>query len=124
MPILEDRFVPGTQSGWLGNGRAMEICKDMDFPSTIRADAARGVRLMGVPAGDFGLDAWMHARMAVMRSVEGGFAMVRAASEGLVTINDAQGRLIASKMAAPAGVTQVVADVPLGQDSRSGHLSP
>jgi len=79
---------------------------------------------MGVPADDFGLDAWMHARMAVMRSVEGGFAMVRAANEGLVTINDAQGRLIASKMAAPAGVTQVVADVPLGQDSRSGHLSP
>lgn len=114
VPILEDRFVPGTQSGWLGNGRAMEICKDMDFPSIIRADAARGIRLMGVPAGDFGLDAWMHARMAVMRSVEGGFAMVRAANEGLVTINDAQGRLIASKMAAPAGLTQVVADVPLG----------
>jgi len=117
VPILEDRFVPGTQSGWLGNGRAMEICKDMDFPSTIRADAARGVRLMGVPAGDFGLDAWMHARMAVMRSVEGGFAMVRAANEGLVTINDAQGRLIASKVAAPAGLTQVVADVPLGSGS-------
>lgn len=114
VPILEDRFVPGTQSGWLGNGRAMEICKDMDFPSTIRADAVRGVRLMGVPAGDFGLDAWLHARMAVMRSVEGGFAMVRAANNGLVTINDAQGRLVASKMAAPTGLTSVVADVPLG----------
>lgn len=114
VPILEDRFVPGTQSGWLGQGRAMEICKDMDFPSTIRADAAKGVRLMGVPAGDFGLDAWLHARMAVMRSVEGGFAMVRAANNGLVTVNDAQGRLIASKMAAPTGLTEVVADVPLG----------
>ena len=117
VPILEDRFVPGTQSGWLGNGRAMEICKDMDFPATIRADAAKGVRLMGVPAGDFGLDAWLHARMAVMRSVEGGFAMVRAANNGLVTVNDAQGRLIASKMAAPAGLTAVVADVPLGAGS-------
>ncbi|WP_250628348.1 apolipoprotein N-acyltransferase [Pinirhizobacter soli] len=114
VPILEDRFVPGTQSGWLGDGRAMEICKDMDFPATIRADAAKGVRLVGVPAGDFGLDAWLHARMAVMRSVEGGFAMVRAANDGLVTVNDAQGRLIASKMAAPTGLTSVVADVPLG----------
>jgi apolipoprotein N-acyltransferase len=114
VPILEDRFVPGTQSGWLGNGRAMEICKDMDFPSTVRADAAKGVRLMGVPAGDFGLDAWMHARMAVMRSVEGGFSMVRAANNGLVTINDAQGRLIASKTTAASGLTEVVADVPLG----------
>jgi apolipoprotein N-acyltransferase len=114
VPILEDRFVPGTQSGWLGDGRAMEICKDMDFPATIRADAAKDIRLMGVPAGDFGLDAWLHARMAVMRSVEGGFAMVRAANNGLVTVNDAQGRLIASKMAAPTGLTEVVADVPLG----------
>ncbi|HEY4145826.1 apolipoprotein N-acyltransferase [Pinirhizobacter sp.] len=114
VPILEDRFVPGRQSGWLGNGRAMEICKDMDFPATINRDAAKGVRLMGVPAGDFGLDAWLHARMAVMRSVEGGFAMVRAANDGLVTINDAEGRLIASKMAAPVGLTSVVAEVPLG----------
>jgi len=114
VPILEDRFVPGTQSGWLGDGRAMEICKDMDFPATIRADAAKGIRLMGVPAGDFGLDAWLHARMAVMRSVEGGFAMVRAANNGLVTVNDAQGRLIALRMAAPTGLTEVVADVPLG----------
>ncbi len=92
VPVLEDRFQAGLASGWLGGGRAMEICKDLDFPRTIRADAAKGVRLMGVPAGDFGADAWLHARIAVMRGVENGFALVRAANEGLVTVSDAEGR--------------------------------
>ncbi len=114
VPVLEDRFIPGHVSGWLGGGRAMEICKDMDFPRTIRRDAAKGVRLMGVPAGDFGRDAWLHARMSVMRGVENGFALVRAANEGLVTASDAEGRLIASKRDTPSGLTMIVADLPLG----------
>jgi apolipoprotein N-acyltransferase len=114
VPVLEDRFTPGHASGWLGHGRAVEICKDMDFPRTIRADAAKGVRLMGVPAGDFGRDAWLHARMAIMRGVENGFALVRAANQGLVTASDAQGRLIASKLDTPTGLTMIVATLPLG----------
>jgi apolipoprotein N-acyltransferase len=114
VPGLEDRYTPGHASGWLGHGRAMQICKDMDFPTTVRPDAAIGVRLMGVPAGDFGIDRWQHARMAVMRGVENGFAMVRAAHNGLITASDAQGRLVAYKNDAPAGLTMVVADLPLG----------
>lgn len=92
----------------------MEICKDMDFPGIIRRDAARGVRLMGVPAGDFGKDAWLHGRMAVMRGVEDGFALVRAANDGLVTASDAEGRVTASKMDTPSGLTAIIADLPLG----------
>jgi apolipoprotein N-acyltransferase len=114
VPILEDMFTPGHGSGWLGDGRAMEICKDMDFPNTIRRDAAKGVRLMGVPAGDFGKDAWLHGRMAVMRGVEDGFALVRAANDGLVTASDAEGRLIASKRDTPTGLTMIIVDLPLG----------
>ncbi len=114
VPVLENQFTPGHASGWLGGGRAMEICKDLDFPRTIRADAAKGVRLMGVPAGDFGGDAWLHARMAVMRGVENGFAIVRAANEGLVTASDAEGRLTASKMATSTGLTMIVVQLPLG----------
>lgn len=114
VPVMEDRFRPGHGSGWIGHGRAMEICKDMDFPTTIRRDAAKGVRLMGVPAGDFGRDAWIHGRMAIMRGVEDGFALVRAASNGLVIVSDAQGRVLASKMDSPAGPPMVIADVPLG----------
>lgn len=114
VPILENMFTPGHGSGWLGDDRAMEICKDMDFPGTIRRDAAKGVRLMGVPAGDFGKDAWLHARMAVLRGVEDGFALVRAANDGLVTASDAEGRVVASKMDTPAGLTMIVVDLPLG----------
>jgi apolipoprotein N-acyltransferase len=114
VPGLEDRLIPGHASGWLGAGRAMEICKDMDFPATIRPDAAQGVRLVGVPAGDFGIDRWQHARMAVMRTVEDGFAMVRPAHDGLVIAADAQGRLVAAKTDASTGLTMIVADLPLG----------
>ena len=114
VPVLEARFTPGHVSGFLGQGRAMEICKDMDFPVTIRRDAAMGVRLVGSPAGDFEKDAWLHGRIAVMRGVEDGFALVRAANKGLVTASDAEGRLVASKMDAPAGLTMVIADLPLG----------
>jgi apolipoprotein N-acyltransferase len=114
VPGLEDRFTPGHASGWLGNGRAMQICFDMDIPSTVRPDAAKGVRMMGVPAGDFGIDRWLHSRQAVMRGVENGFALVRAAHDGLVIASDAQGRLVASKKDAPTGLTMIVADLPLG----------
>jgi apolipoprotein N-acyltransferase len=114
VPFLETDFSPGHSSGWLGDGRAMEICKDMDYPRTILGDAKYGIRLMGVPAGDFGKDAWLHARMAIMRGVENGFAIVRAANEGLLTASDAQGRLIAQKSAAASGMSVLIADLPLG----------
>jgi apolipoprotein N-acyltransferase len=128
VPGLEDRFTPGQVSGWLGHGRAMEICKDMDFAGTIRPDAAKGARLMGVPAGDFGIDQWQHGRMAVRRAVEDGFAMVRPAHDGLVILADAQGRLVAAQKDAPTGLTMVVADLPLGSGptlyARIGDVFP
>jgi apolipoprotein N-acyltransferase len=114
VPFVETELTPGHSSGWLGDGRAMEICKDMDFPRTILGDAKSGIRLMGVPAGDFGKDAWLHARMAIMRGVENGFAIVRAADEGLLTASDAEGRLIAQKSAASSGMTVLIAALPLG----------
>ncbi len=114
VPGLETQFVPGNRPGLLGRARATVICKDMDFPPTIRSDAENGIRLMAVPAGDFLLDDWIHARMAILRGVENGFAVVRAANDGLVTVSDAQGRVLARKSYQPRGVYSVVADVPLG----------
>lgn len=129
VPGLEDRYTPGRASGWLGGGRAVEICKDMDFPGTIRRDAAKGVRLMGVPAGDMGIDRWQHGIMTVMRGVEDGFAMVSPAHDGLVMIiSDAQGRLLAATRTAPTGLTMAIADLPLGPGptlyTRIGDLFP
>jgi apolipoprotein N-acyltransferase len=100
----------------------------MDFPDTIRPDAAKGIRLMGVPAGDKGIDGWQHGIMSVMRGVEDGFAMVRPAHHGLVIVSDGQGRLVAVKKTAPTGLTMVVADLPLGPGptlyTRIGDLFP
>jgi apolipoprotein N-acyltransferase len=106
--------IPGRQSGLLGGGYATQICKDMDFSGTVRATAGHGVRLMIVPANDFGRDGWIHARMAIMRGVENGFAVLRSAFDGLETVSDAQGRILASAPTSRAGMVVTAADVPLG----------
>ena len=110
----EDKFTPGLKPGSLGDARSVAICKDLDFPRTLRGDAQAGIRLMAVPANDFVKDDWIHARMAVMRGVENGFAVVRAAFQGLETISDAQGRILARAPTSGRGMTVISADVALG----------
>jgi apolipoprotein N-acyltransferase len=73
----------------------LQICKDMDFPKLSREYAADGANLLLVPAWDFNLDRWLHARMAVMRAVENGFALARCARNGLLTLSDNRGRIVA-----------------------------
>ncbi len=111
---LEARYTPGQAPGLLGDGRATAICKDMDFPRTIRADAQNGIRLMVVPAGDFMKDDWIHARMAILRGVENGFAVVRSAFNGLETVSDARGQVLASARVDHPGLIVARAEVPLG----------
>ena len=86
----------------------------MDFPSSVRGTAEHGVRLMVVPANDFGKDGWIHARMAVMRGVENGFAVVRSAFNGLETISDDRGRILAKARTMSSGMVVASADVPPG----------
>jgi apolipoprotein N-acyltransferase len=107
-------FTPGTRTGIIGKGMATAICKDLDFPRTIRGDAQAGIRLMMVPANDFTLDDWMHARQAVMRGVENGFAVLRVASHGLATVSDDRGRVLARAQVRRPGLAIAQADVPLG----------
>jgi apolipoprotein N-acyltransferase len=110
----EAKYRPGTRAGLIGNGMALAICKDLDFPRTIRSDAQAGIRLMMVPANDFYLDDWLHARPAVMRGVENGFAVVRTAIHGLATVSDDRGRVLALARAEKPGFVIAQADVPLG----------
>lgn len=107
-------LIPGSASGYLDGGRAVVICKDMDFQRTIRADAQSHIQLLYVPAWDFDADGWMHARMAIMRGIENGFAIARAAKHGLLTISDAEGRMIARAPSNKAGMVTLIADAPLG----------
>jgi apolipoprotein N-acyltransferase len=70
----------------------------MDFGEMVRADVASGrPRVLAVPAWDFGADRWSHARVAILRSIENGVPMARSAREGLLTLNDSFGRLVAIK---------------------------
>jgi apolipoprotein N-acyltransferase len=79
----------------------LQICKDMDFPKLSREYAAEGANLLLVPAWDFNLDGWLHARMAVLRAVENGFALARSARNGLLTLSDNRGRILAETATTP-----------------------
>ena len=119
IPGLERGYTIGAGSGLLGDGKAVVICKDLDFQATLRRDAADGadaggVRVVFAPSWDFGADGWLHARMAILRGVEGGYAVVRAASNGLVTVSDAQGRVRTRRASGATRYVSAIADVPLG----------
>ncbi|SDP36637.1 nitrilase-related carbon-nitrogen hydrolase [Phyllobacterium sp. OV277] len=96
IPGLESEFISGTENLIIGS-TGIAICKDMDFAPAIRDYGRRGVQLMLVPAWDFSADARLHARMAVVRGVENGFAVVRAAANGMLTVSNAYGQIIAEK---------------------------
>jgi apolipoprotein N-acyltransferase len=85
----------------------------MDFPLLSRQYSRDGVGLLLVPAWDFADDAWLHGRMAVARGVESGFSIARAAKEGLLTVTDDRGRVLAERNSKSAPFTTLVADVPI-----------
>ena len=102
VPHLEDRDVPGKTPflGTIGGVPfGVAICKDMHIPSIGREYAGRA-GLIAVPAWDFGRDGWMGARMTAMRAVEGGYAIARAARDGLVGGYDGAGRVLAEARSA------------------------
>jgi apolipoprotein N-acyltransferase len=94
----------------------MQICKDMDFPALSREYGAKRVGLLLVPAWDFTLDAWLHDRMAVLRGVESGFTIARAAKQGLLTVSDDRGRILAQQDAATVPFASLVATAPVRHD--------
>ncbi|HEX6613649.1 MAG TPA: nitrilase-related carbon-nitrogen hydrolase [Rhodanobacteraceae bacterium] len=112
---LED-FVPGARYTMLdGTPRiGLAICKDMDFHDIGWAYAARGAQLLLVPASDFTIDGWLHSRMAIMRGVENGFAIARAARNGRLTLSDDRGRVLA-EASSEGRDADLVGDLPLRQ---------
>lgn len=103
LPPFESRATPGTTTLVLGGapGWGVQICKDMDFPALSRRYAQGGAGLMAVPAWDFVADGRLHSRMAALRGVEGGFAVVRSARGGRLTASDARGRIVAERTSGP-----------------------
>lgn len=96
----------------LPSGRwGLQICKDMDFPELSREYALLGANLLLVPAWDFNLDRWLHARMAVLRAVENGFALARSARNGLLTLSDNRGRIVAETATVPGRFVSITGKV-------------
>jgi apolipoprotein N-acyltransferase len=113
---FESRFRPGHEltlldTRWAPLGLA--VCKDTDFPALGRRYAKSGASMLLVPAWDFTADGWLHSRMAMLRGVEGGFAVARAARGGRLTISDDRGRVVAEAASADAPVASVLAEVRL-----------
>lgn len=76
----------------------MAICKDMHFAAFGRAYGQRRASVMLVPAWDFGyLDDWLEARTTIFRGIENGYTIVRASREGLLTVSDPYGRILAER---------------------------
>lgn len=117
LPGLESRYRPGHSPAIFSLAdvpAGVAICKDMDFPEWFRPYGRAGTGVLFVPAWDFLKDARLHSRMAVMRGVENGFAVVRCAQEGLITVSDHYGRVIAEASSSGSPEVLMVCDFPLG----------
>jgi apolipoprotein N-acyltransferase len=72
---------------------------------------------MLVPAWDFTLDRLYHGHMAIMRGVESGFGIARAARGGYLTVSDSRGRILAEKQSNSAPFATLLANVPAVHDN-------
>lgn len=115
---LEDHLIPGnsavaliTKDGVAG----IAICHDMDFIQPALS-YAWGASALFVPALDFKVDARMHATPAILRGVEGGFSVVRAAQWGALSVSDNRGRVLAWVMTNDEHPASLVVNVPMATD--------
>ena len=120
LPSFESSFTVGaSRTEWQEpSGRwGVEICKDMDFPRLSRQYGNDGTALLLVPAWDFTSDGWLHGRMAILRGVESGFSIARAPKEGIMTVTDDRGRVLAERNTKSAQFAALLATVPVRHDT-------
>jgi apolipoprotein N-acyltransferase len=117
LPAFESHLLPGTARLTLDTTAGkwgVEICKDMDFPLLARQYSNDGARLMLVPAWDFVEDGWLHGRMAILRGVENGFSIARSVKQGILTLTDSRGRVLAQHVTGSEPFDILVGSLPLG----------
>jgi apolipoprotein N-acyltransferase len=120
LPPFESKLEPGTALTLLAQTRGtwgVAICKDMDFTPLSRSYGQAGAGLMLVPAWDFVLDRLLHGHMAILRGVEDGFSVARAAKQGLLTISDDRGHILAEARSDSAPFATLIADVSTTHDT-------
>jgi apolipoprotein N-acyltransferase len=115
LPPFESDLKPGTDLVLLPRQKQLwgvAICKDMDFANPARRYGREGAGLMLVPAWDFVVDAGWHGHIAVMRGVEDGFSIARAAKGGFLTVSDNRGRIVGEARSSSAPFATLLVDVP------------
>ncbi len=116
LPPFESSLTPGTALVTLPESSTetwgVAICKDMDFTPLSRKYGKAEVGLMLVPGWDFNMDRGWHGHIAVMRGVEDGFSLVRAAKDGYLTVSDNRGRVVAEARSDAAPFATLLASVP------------
>jgi apolipoprotein N-acyltransferase len=117
VPGLEAEMSPGHEDVVReidGNRFGIAICKDMHFASLGRSYGKKGAAVMLEPAWDFYRDGWMSSRIAALRGVENGYAVVHSARESLLSVSDRYGRFLAERRSDWFPGVSVIARVPVG----------
>jgi apolipoprotein N-acyltransferase len=70
------------------------ICYEMDFPEYIREAGKMNANLLLAPSNDWADIKNTHARMARLRAIENGVAILRSASGGISIAVDSSGRVL------------------------------
>lgn len=120
LPPFESNLKPGTTLAYWPESSGtwgVAICKDMDFTRLSRQYGEAGAGLMLVPGWDFVLDRVWHGHMSIMRGVESGFSVVRAAKDAFLTASDDRGRVLAETRSNSAPFATLVAEVPTGHET-------
>ncbi|MGW3349992.1 nitrilase-related carbon-nitrogen hydrolase [Nonomuraea rubra] len=84
------------------------ICYDADFPATMRVDAD----IMLVPGGDWPEMGRIHTKMASLRAIENGYALVRQDYNGSSQAFDHQGHVLSQQDTTPGDNPPWIVDVP------------
>ena len=119
LPPFESDLKPGTSLAMLSGQAApigVAICKDMDFVHPALDYARAGIDLLLDPAWDFNVDRAWHGHIAIMRGVEGGYAIAHAAKFGFLTVTDDRGRILGEVRTDSRQFASLLVDVPLRHD--------
>jgi apolipoprotein N-acyltransferase len=96
---------------------AAVICHDLDFPDFVRQAGRNRANILLGPSSDWEAITPLHPRMAVVRAVENGCALVRPCSNGLSLAVDATGRILSSRIDDDPGGCLMISHVPTGRRS-------
>ncbi len=119
LPPFESNLTPGRSLAFLSDKPGpvgVAICKDMDFIHPALDYGRSGVDLLLDPAWDFNADRTWHGHIAIMRGVEGGYAIAHAAKGGFLTVTDDRGRILGETRSDSADFATLIVDVPLRHD--------